>query len=55
MKKYIVVKAYKENIFSGNVVFTTNSKKDATTYAELTQRNNDDGYTYHVFEATAAE
>lgn len=55
MKKYIVVKAYKESISSGNVAFLTNSKEDATTYAELMQRNNDDGYTYHVFETPAAE
>ena len=55
MKNYIVIKAYKDNMSNGSVSFMSDNKSDAFVYASLMTRNNDDGYTYHVFCTVAPE
>lgn len=49
MKNYIVIKAYKDNVSSGTVSFMSDNKDDVFAYASLMTRNDDNGYTYHVF------
>ena len=48
-KKYFVVKVYSESYNSSSIVFDTDSKADAFTYADLMTRNNSNGsYSFHV-------
>lgn len=51
MKKYIVVRQYRNSISCSAVDFTSDSKEDAATYADIMNRNRDEeDYKYLVAE-----
>lgn len=52
MKKYIVIKQYMSGFTCSTVVFTSDSKDDVVTYADLMNRNKeaDDNYSYKAAE-----
>lgn len=47
-KNYFVLKVYSENFSCANVVFDSDNKDDAFSFAELMNRNSNDSYSYHV-------
>lgn len=51
MKKYIVIKQYKDGIACSSVDFTSDIREDAFTYADIMERNcADDNYHYIAAE-----
>lgn len=51
MTKFLVIKGYENKPALSIVAFATDSEKDATGYADIMNRNeNDPDYTYYVAE-----
>ena len=50
MKKYFVLKMHRNSTTYSSVVFNTDDKNDAVAYAEIMNRNADEGDSYHVAE-----
>lgn len=51
MTKFLVIKGYENKPVFSIVAFATDSEKDATGYADIMNRNeNDPDYTYYVAE-----